>query len=183
MLKYVSSHAKEYGFDPSRLVIMGDSAGGGLCAATAILARDRGLTPSLKKQIVINGSPDDRNVLPGTHKEIAKFATWSLEDNMTDWAAYLGEGHEKMKGVPGFASPARVDSVKGLPDTYLDVPSLDILRNEGVDYAKRIMTEAPETDIELHVLPSVPHSFEFFAPKMDLAQMAFAARVAAIKST
>lgn len=177
-LQYVHDNAAKLGVDPERIAIMGDSAGGGLCAGTAILARNRGLT--LAKQLVINGALDDRIVNMKSMPELADFVTWSIEDNITGWDAYLEAGHEFKNYIAPPAAPARLENVKGLAPLYLDVPALDILRNEGIEYAARLAKAGVE--VELHVYPGVPHSFEAFCPQTGLARLAMQNRVRAMLS-
>jgi len=177
-LKYVHDNASQLGVDAACIAIMGDSAGGGLCAGAAILARNRDLL--LAKQIIINGVLDDRTVNPRTMPEIEPFTTWTLEDNITAWDAYLEPGHEFKAYIAAPAAPARLGNASGLAPLYLDVPALDVLRDEGVAYAGRLLKAGVEA--ELHVYPGVPHSFEAFAPNIKLAKMAFENRVRAMTS-
>lgn len=177
-LKFVQNNAAGLDIDPFRIILMGDSAGGGLCAGTAILARDRGLP--VAKQIVIHGNLDDRTVDPKAFPELAEFASWGVEDNITGWNAYLGEGHESKDETPPAAAPSRITDLTGLAPLYLDVPALDILRDEGIKYASRVAeTGIP---VELHVYPGVPHGFELFTPNIAMAKMVMQNRIRAIKS-
>ena len=82
-LRWLAEHAHELGVDPARIAIMGDSAGGGLAAATTLVARDRG-GPVLAKQILVYPMLDDRNTKPDP--EIAAFLTWSWDANATGCA-------------------------------------------------------------------------------------------------
>ena len=157
---------------------MGDSAGGGLCAGTAIFARDRGI--ALAKQIVIHGNLDDRNVVPDAMPELRPVATWGIEDNLTGWNAYLGTGHESRNDVPASAAASRLNDCAGLAPLYLDVPALDILRDEGIQYASRAANAG--IPVELHVYPGVPHGFELFAPETQMAKMVMQNRIRAILS-
>ena len=177
-LKHVFDNAASLGVDPKRIILMGDSAGGGLCAGTAILARDRGI--QMAKQIVIHGNLDDRNVVSGSMPELKNLATWGIDDNITGWDAYLGPGHESRQDIPASASPARLKDFSGLAPLYLDVPALDILRDEGIKYAAKAAEAGVQT--ELHVYPGLPHGFELFAPETRMARMVMENRGRAILS-
>lgn len=177
-LKFVFDNAAELGISPTRLILIGDSAGGGLCAGTAILARDRGI--ALAKQIVIHGNLDDHNVVPDSMPELKPLATWGIEDNITGWDAYLGPGHESRSDVPPSAAAARLKDCTGLAPLYLDVPALDILRDEGIQYAGRVANAG--VPVELHVYPGVPHGFELFAPETQMAELVMQNRIRAILS-
>jgi acetyl esterase/lipase len=174
-LQWLAERAPELGVNPRRMAIMGDSAGGGLAAATALLARDRG-GPALAAQILVYPMLDDRNTKPDP--EMAPFVTWNWDDNAMGWGALLGERAGKA-GVSPHAAPARAADVSGLPPTYLEVGQLDIFRDEGVAYAQRLQAHVPT---ELHVHPGVPHGFELCAPDADVSRRAIADRVRVLKS-
>ncbi|KAK4543353.1 hypothetical protein LTR36_005712 [Oleoguttula mirabilis] len=177
-LQYVHENATQFGIDPERIAIMGESAGGGLCAGAAILARNRGL--KLAKQLVINGSLDDRNIKPKSFPELQRFATCSIEDNITCWDAYLGPGHEFKNYIAPPAAPARLENMSELAPLYLDVGALDIYRDEGIQYAMKVAKAGVE--VELHVYPGVPHSFEILCPRTKMAKLAMQNRVRAMGS-
>lgn len=182
-LKYVSQHADMFGIDPARIAILGDSAGGGLCAGLAIKARDEGFNPPLAKQMLIGSMLDDRKTAR-KDEAIAPFATWDYESNLTGWGCYLGSpdkiNSSKSGEVHEYAAPSRVSSVKGLPSLYLEVPDMDIFRGENLEYAARIAAENIET--EVHVWKGVPHSFELFSPYIETTQIAIRCRVKAMRS-
>ncbi|RVX71500.1 hypothetical protein B0A52_05072 [Exophiala mesophila] len=175
-LEWLNRNAGQFGIDPARLAIMGDSAGGGLAAATAIIARDRNLSPPLAKQIIIYGMLDDRN--QSRFEELQGLASWQPDDNLTGWAAYIGKDNAAKPGVSPYAAPARVETVVGLPRLYCDVPDLDIFRDENIAYAARhALAGIP---IELHVYPSLPHGFEPSAPYITATRLAMSNRVRVI---
>ncbi len=175
-LVWLAEHCSELGVDPARIAVMGDSAGGGLAAGVALLARDRG-GPALARQILIYPMLDDRNTTPDPALE--PFLTWTYDDNVTGWGALLG-GRAGADDVPASAAPARAQDVSGLPPTYVDVGELDIFRDEDVEYARRIA--ATGTSVELHVHPGAPHGFEVFAPEADVSRRTRADRIRVLRS-
>ena len=160
-LTWLRKHATSFGLDLGRIAVMGESAGAGLMAAAALMARDRGLQPPLAKQILSSPMLDDRTTQGNPTLE--SFAVWKYHNNRDAWAALLG-GTDKV-GSPDtdpYAAPARVESVAGLPSTFVEVGGLDIFRDEAVAYARRIADE--NIDCELHMYSGVGHSFEYIAP-------------------
>jgi acetyl esterase/lipase len=159
-LIWLQKNAQEFNVDPARIGIVGESAGGGLAASVAIMARDRGLSPPLAKQLLLSPMLDDRNTTPIAALEPYN-SMWSTEDNITGWTALLGD---KAGGndVSPYAAPARVESVKGLAPLYIEVGGLDIFRDETIKYAARFAAE--DIDLELHVYRGVPHAWELLAP-------------------
>ena len=113
-LIWLAEHADELGVDPTRIAVMGDSAGGGLAAGLAILARDRG-GPALCRQILLYPMLDDRNTVPDEH--IVPFAGWTYDDNITGWSALLGDA-VSAADVPPYAAPARLSDATDLPAAY-----------------------------------------------------------------
>jgi acetyl esterase/lipase len=175
-LRWLFEHAGDLGVDPGRIGIMGDSAGGGLAAATVLVARDRGgAMPA--KQILVYPMLDDRNTQPV--RALVPFATWNWDDNRTGWGALLGD-RAGTDGVDAHAAPARAADLANLPSTYLEVGQLDIFCAESVAYAQRLI--AAQVPTELHVHPGVPHGFELFAPDADVSRRATADRARALRS-
>ncbi|KAH0848512.1 hypothetical protein AYO21_08510 [Fonsecaea monophora] len=173
-LVWVSQNAASFNVDPARLAVFGESAGGGLAAGVALMARDKGLSPPLAKQILIYPMLDDRNLT--ANERIAPFAFWRNEDNITGWTALLGDKAGKHDAdVPHYCAPARAKSVAGLPPTYIDVGGLDIFRDEDIEYAKRLALE--DIEVEFHLYPGVPHAFELFAPNATVTKRAFEHRL------
>ena len=174
-LTWLHEHAAEYGIDPARIAVMGDSAGGGLAAATAILARDRGLP--LARQILIYPMLDDRNVVPDP--ELVPFAMWSYDGNITGWGALLGD-QRGSADVPPSAAPARETNFAGLAPAYIEVGELDIFRDEDIEYAQRLGRAG--VSAELHVHTGVPHGFDAIAAGSGLGQRSRADRIRIIQS-
>jgi acetyl esterase/lipase len=163
-LRWLVEHAAEVNVDPARIAVMGDSAGGGMAAAVALMSRDRG-GPALAHKILIYPMLDDRNTSPDP--EIVPFAVWSYDDNITGWGALLGEAVGDASVSP-YAAPARAIDLSGLPPCYLEVGQLDIFRDEDLDYAQRL--SAAGVTVEFHLRPGVPHEFETYAYDTDIAR-------------
>ena len=174
-ISWLIAHAEELGVDASRIAVMGDSGGGAPAAGAAILARDRNIL--LTKQILIYPMLDDRQ--PNRDSALEPFLTWTYDDNFTAWSAALGEACGT-DDVPPTAAPARLTDFRGLPETYLDVGDLDILRDEGIAFTQCLARAG--VPVELHVHPGVPHGWERLAPKSQAAVRAMADRVRAITS-
>lgn len=176
-LVWLVDHAKDFDVDPARIAVMGESAGGGLAAGAALLARDRKLSPPLAKQILIYPMLDDRNTVP--NKGIEPFATWNCNDNITGWTALLGDKVGK-EDVSHYAAPARVASVEGLPATYMDVGELDMFRDEDIKYASRLA--GANISVDFHLYPGVPHAFEIFSAEPSVTKRCLENRLRAMTS-
>lgn len=157
----VADMAGSLGVDRNRIAVGGVSAGGGLAAATAILARDRGeLTPCL--QWLIYPMLDDRNDTASAH-EIVEPHVWNRDANRLGWDAYLGE-LAGSSAVPVLAAPGRATAADlgGLAPAYIDVGELDLFRDESIAYAASLLAAGVPT--ELHVTPGAFHGSEALAP-------------------
>ncbi|MFJ6000883.1 alpha/beta hydrolase [Arthrobacter sp. NPDC092385] len=152
-VQWLIEHAEEFGVNPERIAIMGDSAGGGIAAGVAIAARDAGVP--LAKQILIYPMLDDRNMQPDPH--IAPFAAWTYDNNYTGWRALLGDtlGTES---VSPLSAPARLQNFTGLASAFIEIGELDIFRDESIAYASRFY--AAGISCELHVRPGGPHGYD-----------------------
>ncbi|KAJ9132080.1 Carboxylesterase NlhH 1 [Pleurostoma richardsiae] len=181
-LRWVSDHARELNIDQERIGIVGESGGACLAAGAAFLARDRGLSPPLAKQILIYPMLD--HVKPWT-AEVDSARGEYLSDyvNMLRicWSAYIGaDTAGKLEAeVPSYAIPARAKDVSGLPSTYIDVGSLDLFRDESVSFAARLL--AAGVDVELHLYEGVPHCFDLIAPDIQITRNAWENRHRAIR--
>ena len=164
-LLYVYEHADELNVDPDRIVIEGESAGGGLTARLALYNRDKGKVP-LKGQILVypmldyrTGGKDDLY-----NNEYAGEFIWTRDNNTLGWADLIaGQDGELPEEEMFYFSPATatVEQLKGLPETFMIVGSLDLFCDEDMDYAQKLMEAGVFT--ELFVEPGVPHAYESFS--------------------
>lgn len=156
-LKWLAS--ADLGVDRARIVIGGASAGGGLAAGLALMARDRGEV-EVKFQLLIYPMLDDRNITRSSH-EITHPALWNREANLAGWDAYLA-GSAGGADVPIYAAPARAEDLTGLPPAYIAVGDLDLFLDEDIEYAQRLLAAGVPT--ELHVYPGAFHGSDAFVP-------------------
>lgn len=173
-LVWTAEHAEELGIDPDRILIMGKSGGGGIAAATALLARDRG-GPSLAHQVLIYPMIDDREV---TVSSTFEGVLWDRETNRTGWSAILGDACGGPDVSP-YAAPARATDLSGLPPTYLETGSSEVFRDEILDYATRLA--AAGVPVELHSWMGGTHAFELFAPDAEVSRACLAARTSYLR--
>jgi acetyl esterase/lipase len=168
-LQWLHTNAGDLGVDPARIAVMGDSAGGGLAAGVALIARDRGV--ALAKQILVFPMLDDRTTVPDP--ELVDFAGWTYENNEMGWRALLGDAIGGADVSP-YAAPARAVDLVGLAPAYLDVGELDIFRDEDVEYCRRLGVAG--VSVELHVHPGVAHGFDMALADAQVTQRALADR-------
>ena len=161
-LAWVHAHAEELGIDPREVGIGGASAGGGLAAALALLARDRGEL-AVAYQLLIYPMLDDRQVTASSGWEVP---VWPPAANAYGWTAYLG-GAKGGPDVPPYAAAARATDLVGLPAALIAVGAVDGFVDEDIDYALRLNQAGVPT--ELHVYPGGPHGFDSMAPTSALA--------------
>jgi len=170
-LAWVAGHAEELGIDQDRIVVAGGSAGGGLAAAVALLARDRG-GPALHAQMLMCPMLDDRNDTPSA-RQMAGLGIWDRTSNETGWTALLGAARGG-PGVSPYAAPARATDLSGLPPAFIDVGSAETFRDEAVTYASRIWQAGGIA--ELHVWPGGFHGFAGLVPQAAVSRDAIAAQ-------
>jgi acetyl esterase/lipase len=172
-LSWLVGRAGEFGVDPSRIAVMGDSGGGGVAAGAAIAARHAGT--SIAKQILIYPMLDDRNVNPDP--ELVPFASWTYDNNYTGWHAVLGNDLAT-EHVSPVAAPARLTDFRGLAPAFIDVGELDIFRDESILYALNLGQAG--VSCELYVRPGCQHGFDRMAPNSRVSASSWADRYRAI---
>jgi acetyl esterase/lipase len=156
--------------DPSRVAIGGASAGGGLAAALALLARDRGeVTPIA--QLLAYPMLDDRS---GSTPENPNYRLWSPKSNRFGWAAYLGNADPKV------AVPARHEDLSGLPPAWIGVGTNDLFHDEDLAYAERLTAAGVPCHVE--VVTGAFHGFDLVVPKATVSQSFFASQCANLRA-
>jgi acetyl esterase/lipase len=163
-LRWTYEHAEELGIDATRIGVRGLSAGGGLAAALALLARDRGEVP-LSFQLLDSPMLDDRQTTPSSRQD--GLPVWSRGSNTFGWRSYLGDRYGT-DDVPATAAAARATDLSGLPPAFVAVGALDGFRDEDVDYALRLNQAG--VPAELHVYPGACHGFNQLAPQAPMSK-------------
>jgi acetyl esterase len=151
-LRFLAEQANELGVDPARIAILGASAGGGLGAATALLARDLG-GPALCFQMLHIPELDDRLETPSM-RAFVDTPMWNRPKAEQSWRAYLGPNADR-DDVSPYAAPARATDLSGLPTTYISTAENDPLRDEGILYALRLLQAG--VSVELHSFAGTFH--------------------------
>ena len=157
--------ARQPDIDPARIAVGGASAGAGLAAALALLARERGeVHPVL--QLLSYPMLDDRTTTR-TDIDPRRLRIWSPGSNRFGWRAYLGATASDGNVHP-LAAPARYDDLSGLPPAWIGVGTNDLFHDEDVTYARRLQQAGVAST--LHVVPGAYHNFDSIEAKTAVSQ-------------
>lgn len=170
-LVWTAKNAAELGIDPERLMIVGASAGGGLAAGTALLARDRAF-PKLSHQVLICPMLDDR-LETHSSRMLDGEGNWDRNDNLFGWNALLGARRGTPEVSP-YAAPARAEDLTGLPRTYIDTGSTETFRDEALTFTGRL-SEAG-VSVDFHMWGGGFHGFDLLAPHAAISRASLATR-------
>lgn len=132
--RYVAEHASEFGIDPARIAVGGDSAGGTLATVVAMMARDRG-GPSLKFQLLIYPVTDFTEHVTESERDYGH--GYFLDTELMDWFSDQYFAAEADRHLP-YASPAKATDVSGLPPAFVITGECDPLRDQGEAYADKL---------------------------------------------
>jgi acetyl esterase len=171
-LEWVADNGSDLSLDGSRLAVGGTSAGAGLAAAMALLARDRD-GPRLVYQLLVYPVLDDR-MATASMQEYTEIAPWDTTASRQMWELYLSGASPSP-----YAAPARAGSLAGLPAAYIMTAHFDPLRDEAHDYALRLISAGVPT--EIHHFPGTFHGFDTVAPSARLSKRALEEQVAVLR--
>ncbi|WP_099021456.1 alpha/beta hydrolase [Mycolicibacterium palauense] len=158
--------------DPDRVAVGGASAGGGLAAALAFLARERSAVTPVR-QLLVYPMLDDRSAADPRH-DGREYRLWDRHSNAFGWRAYLGTAD------PDVAVPARRTDLAGLPPAWIGVGTMDLFHDEDLSYAQRL-TEAG-VPCEVEVVPGAFHGFDGLRPGSAVARSFFESQCASLRS-
>lgn len=157
-LRYLHENAEALGVDSKCVGVTGESAGGGLAAALAVMARDKGEYP-IAFQHLIYPMLDDRTCTAAQpHPHCGEFI-WTLDQNRFGWSAYLG--HAPGTDTKPYAAAARAEDLSGLPPAFIAVGAIDLFMEENLEFARRLTRAG--VPVELHVYPGAFHGFDMAA--------------------
>ena len=149
---WAATHAAELNGDRARLIVAGDSAGGNLAAAVALLVRDCG-GPAIAHQLLIY-PVTDHGVDTESYIAFAEGYNLGRADMDWYWRQYLRSSAD---GASPYASPLRATSLSGLPPAFVVSAGFDPLRDEGEAYARAL--DAAGVPVVLRRYPGAIHGF------------------------
>lgn len=173
-LRWLASNTEMLQVDGCRLGIGGISAGAGLAAGLALLARDRDEVSAIF-QALLCPMIDDRNISVSSHS-ITDGRVWNRNSNINGWRAYLSGSIE---APSAYAAATRAENLSGLPPAYIAVGSVDAFVDENADYAERL--NAAGVDTQFEIFSGGFHGFEFTVPGAELSRRARNSHYQAIK--
>lgn len=165
---YVQQEADSLGIDPARVVIAGQSAGGGLAACLAQKIRDEGGQQPLA-QVLYYPMLDDRTVLRDELTAEQHFL-WDNRNNETGWACYLNQ-QPGLADAPAYSVAARCENLAGLPECWIGVGDVDLFLDEDQVYADRLREAG--VPLDLQIIEGGPHGFDLLFPDSIVADQCF----------
>lgn len=165
--EHLRAHAAGHRLDPDRMGLAGASGGGAPAAAAALLIRDRGLAAP---RVLALSYPmlDDRHEAPSRTEAAADLGIgFDSEQLDLAWAAVLGD-RAGAAGLSPYCAPGRATDLRDFPPTLVAVAQYDVLRDEGIDFGRRLIAAGVPTD--LHVYAGAFHAWDRFAPQSALTR-------------
>ncbi len=178
-LEYIYDHASEYGADPTRIVILGESAGGGLAARLALYNRDHGRVPlcgqALTYPMLDSRTGTDKDPMPDPY---AGQLVWTPAYNRLGWNTLLKGQNLPENELPYYSASLATD-LSNLPPAFIAVGTLDLFCMSCLNYTARLTCAGVNT--ELHTIPGVFHGFDLLVPDSPQTKLYNQLRIAQIK--
>ena len=165
-LRYLKDNTNTLGCNRNRLMVGGESAGGGLTAALCMYARDRGEV-NIAFQMPLYPMIDDRDTESSRDNH---GISWNTKRNHAAWKLYL---RDITGEIPSYAAPARETDYRDLPPAYTFVGEQEAFYCETLTYIQRLQ----EAGIPAHVdvYPTGFHAFDMLLPFRKISRQAVAA--------
>lgn len=135
VLEWLSGHGEEIGIDSDRIAIAGNSVGGNMTAAIAIMAKDKG-GPNLRFQLML-WPVTDADFTTASYEDLGEGRFLTTNMMRWFWDNYMPD---QTKRKNKYASPlqASVSELAGLPPALIQTAENDVLRDEGEAYARKL---------------------------------------------
>ncbi len=156
-LEWLRDNGKDYGMRSDQIFVGGNSAGGGLCAAVSLLARDKG-DINIAFQMPLYPMIDDRMITPSSQNNDAPI--WNTKSNEVGWKLYLGDAYGTQK-VSKYAAPARETDYSGLPPTLTYVGDIEPFTDETLQYVENLKKAG--VPVEFRLFEGCFHGFDLFS--------------------
>ncbi|MCX6625943.1 MAG: alpha/beta hydrolase [Acidobacteria bacterium] len=174
VLQYVAGHAVEYGIDASRLAVGGDSAGGNLAAAVALMARDRG-GPRIAFQLLIYPVTDFADERPSM-AECAEGFGLTRAGMVWFWKQYA---RTEVDARSAYASVVNARTLAGVAPALIITAECDVLRDQGEAYGE--LLRAAGVQVEVQRYPGMIHGFYPLRAAVDASREAQAYSALALR--
>ena len=161
VLEYLDKNKEAFGF--KRIMIGGESAGGGLCAALVLKARDNGIHISYQMPLYPMLDNFDTESSKDNHGKV-----WNTRKNHLGWKLYLRKDYDKE--VSPYASPSRETDYSNLPPCYTFVGDMEPFYKETVDYVKSLKDAG--VDATLDIYHTNVHAFDLLSHDEELKKEA-----------
>lgn len=164
-LKFMVAHADELGIRRDQIFVGGESAGGGLCAALCMLARDKGEV-NIAFQMPLYPMIDDRDTDSSrdNHNKV-----WNTRRNHYGWKTYLGDLYGT-DNIPAYAAAARQTGYSNLPPAYTFVCTGEPFYCETLTFVDNL--RAAGVEVGLDVYDGLYHAFDMLQPKKEISKLA-----------
>jgi acetyl esterase len=175
-VEFVAREAESFGIDPARIAVGGDSAGGNLAAAIALRARGR-RDLKIAFQLLIYPITDFHFDTPSYHENADGYGL-NREMMIWYWNQYLACPED---GLSPLASPYKAEDLSGLPPALVITAGFDVLRDEGLSYARRLLEAG--VPVESKHYPGMIHGFLQMADSFDQGKLAIEEAGRALRTT
>lgn len=164
-LEWMYEHTEELGIDRDRIVVGGESAGGGLTAAVCLYARDKGELPiALQLPLYPMLDCEDTESSADNHGRV-----WNTRRNHWGWKHYLGDLYGT-DGVSKYASPAHETDYSGLPPCYTFVCDGEPFYSETITYVNNLRDAGVEAKVDVY--HGNTHAFDMLLPWQEQSKEA-----------
>jgi len=166
-LLWIKENAQMLGIRSDQIMVGGHSAGGGLCAATCLYARDK-KQMNIAFQMPIYPMIDDRMIHPSAINN--KAPLWNSKTNIIGWNLYLRGLKEKGLAIPVYAAPSRESDYSNLPPAVTFVGDLEPFKDETIEYVENLRKAG--VPVEFKIFEGCFHGFEAVVPHARVSQEA-----------